>query len=112
MVADVFEVRQTPVFKAWLENLPDRRAVVRIAQRLVRLESGLLGDVKPIGRGVSELRIDHGPGYRVYFTLRGKIVIVLLCGGNKRTQTRDIKTAWSLAGNIKGEHDGDRNAAF
>ena len=93
----MFEVRQTVVFSRWLERLADQRAAERIAQRIVRLQSGLLGDVKPVGEGVSELRIDYGPGYRVYFVQRGKIMIVLLCGGDKRTQSRDIRAAKALA---------------
>jgi len=77
--------------------LKDRRAVERIAQRIVRLQSGLFGDAKPVGGGVSELRVDHGPGYRVYFVLRRALLIVLLCGGDKRTQNRDIAKARALA---------------
>jgi putative addiction module killer protein len=97
----VFEVRQTVVFSRWLERLADQRAAERIAQRIVRLQSGLLGDVKPVGEGVSELRIDYGPGYRVYFVQRGKIMIVLLCGGDKRTQSRDIRAAKALAADLE-----------
>ena len=97
----MFEVRQTVVFSRWLERLADQRAAERIAQRIVRLQSGLLGDVKPVGEGVSELRIDYGPGYRVYFVQRGKIMIVLLCGGDKRTQSRDIRTAKALAADLE-----------
>jgi putative addiction module killer protein len=81
----MIEVRQTVEFSEWLDRLKDRRAVDRIAQGVVRLQSGLLGDVKPVGEGVSELRVDHGPGYRVYFVRRGAVLIVLLCGGDKRT---------------------------
>jgi len=77
--------------------LKDRRAVERIAQRIVRLQSGLFGDAKSVGGGVSELRVDHGPGYRVYFVLRRALLIVLLCGGDKRTQNRDIAKARALA---------------
>jgi len=97
----VFEVRQTVVFSRWLERLADQRAAERIAQRIVRLQSGLLGDVKPVGEGVSELRVDYGPGYRMYFVQRGKILIVLLCGGDKRTQARDIGTAKALAADLE-----------
>jgi len=97
----VFEVRQTVVFSRWLERLADQRAAERIAQRIVRLQSGLLGDVKPVGDGVSELRVDYGPGYRMYFVQRGKILIVLLCGGDKRTQARDIGTAKALAADLE-----------
>ena len=97
----MFEVRQTVVFSRWLERLADQRAAERIAQRIVRLQSGLLGDVKPVGDGVSELRVDYGPGYRMYFVQRGKILIVLLCGGDKRTQSRDIRTAKTLAADLE-----------
>ena len=107
----IIEVRQTPTFKVWFEKLADRRAIERIAQRLVRLEAGLLGDVKSIGGGVSELRVDYGPGYRVYFTQRGKLIVILLCGGDKGTQVRDIKTAKSLAASLKEEGNGNRNPA-
>ncbi len=97
----MFEVRQTVVFSRWLERLADQRAAERIAQRIVRLQSGLLGDVKPVGDGVSELRVDYGPGYRMYFVQRGKILIVLLCGGDKRTQARDIGAAKALAADLE-----------
>lgn len=90
-------IRQTEVFAAWFGNLPDRRARARIQVRIDRLALGNPGDVKPVGEGVSELRIDYGPGYRVYFVRRGEAVIVLLAGGNKRTQTRDIEAALRLA---------------
>lgn len=92
----MFELRQTDVFSAWLEALADRRAVERIAQRLVRLQSGLMGDVRPVGEGISELRIDHGPGYRVYFVQRGAVLVILLCGGDKKTQAKDIRRAYEL----------------
>ena len=90
-------IRQTEVFAAWFGNLPDRRAKARIEVRIDRLALGNPGDAKPVGEGVSELRIDYGPGYRVYFVRRGEAVIVLLAGGNKRTQTRDIEAARRLA---------------
>jgi putative addiction module killer protein len=93
----VTEVRQTPIFREWLDGLGDRRAVERIAQRIVRLQSGLIGDAKPVGGGVSELRIDYGPGCRVYFVQRGQVLIILLCGGDKRSQSRDISRAKALA---------------
>jgi putative addiction module killer protein len=92
----LIEVRQTSVFREWLEGLADLRAAARIAQRIVRLQSGLFGDVKPVGGSVFELRIDHGPGYRVYFAQRGKVLIMLLCGGDKSSQSRDIKRAKAL----------------
>ncbi|WP_273795275.1 type II toxin-antitoxin system RelE/ParE family toxin [Brucella intermedia] len=92
----MFEMRQTPVFASWLRGLKDRRANERIAQRIVRLQSGLLGDAKFFD-GIGELRIDYGPGYRVYFVKRGDMLVILLCGGDKRTQTKDIARALSMA---------------
>ena len=89
----VIEVRQTEVFSKWLRKLRDQQARGRIADRLLRVQGGNLGDAKTVGGGVSELRIDYGPGYRVYFVQRGPVVIVLLCGGDKRTQAADIKRA-------------------
>ena len=97
----MIEVRQTVVFREWLDRLKDRRATDRIVQRIARLEIGLLGDVKPIGQGVSELRIDHGPGYRLCFVQRGAVLIVLLCGGDKRTQRKDIEKALMLANDLE-----------
>jgi putative addiction module killer protein len=96
----VIEVRQTDLFKNWFAGLRDAGAKRRIAQRIVRVQSGLLGDVKPVGEGVSELRVDYGPGYRVYFVRRGAEVIILLCGGDKRTQERDISRAKALAAEV------------
>ena len=93
----MIEVRQTLTFAAWFRDLRDRRARARIQVRIDRLSLGNAGDAKPVGEGVSELRIDYGPGYRVYFVRRGAALIVLLAGGNKRTQARDIKTALELA---------------
>ncbi len=97
----MLEVRQTKIFAKWLGGLPDPRAAEKIAQRIVRLQSGLLGDVKPVGHGISELRVDYGPGYRVYFTQRGRVLVILLCGGDKRTQTRDISRAKALAAELE-----------
>jgi len=91
------ELKQTEVFRKWRVRLGDERARGLIASRLDRLAFGLAGDVKPVGQGVSELRIDYGPGYRIYFQKRGNTVVVLLCGGDKSTQARDIKTAKRLA---------------
>jgi putative addiction module killer protein len=85
------------VFAKWLGGLRDRQARARIQVRLDRLALGLAGDVKPVGSGVSELRIDHGPGYRVYFKRKGDDVVILLAGGDKRTQERDIQRALALA---------------
>ncbi len=97
----MFEIRQTADFEAWFGELRDAAAKRRIAARLVRVAAGLMGDVKPVGRGVSELRIDHGPGYRIYFATRNRTLILLLCGGDKRTQARDIDKAMSLAAQIR-----------
>lgn len=91
------EVRQTDVFVAWFEGLKDRAARARITARIRRLSLGNPGDVKPIGQGVSEMRIDYGPGYRVYFVQRGEALVILLCGGDKRDQSRDIARALELA---------------
>ncbi len=96
----VIEVRQTEEFARWIGSLRDERAAAKIAQRIVRLQSGLFGDVKPVGEGVSELRVDHGPGYRVYFANRGRTIVILLCGGDKRTQAADIRRAKALAADI------------
>lgn len=94
------EIRKTNVFVQWLDNLRDMRARARVQARIERLASGNPGDVKPVGEGVSELRIDYGPGYRVYFRKRGRELIILLAGGDKSTQTSDIKTALRLARNL------------
>ena len=91
------ELKQTDVFRAWWTRLKDERARGLIAARLDRLAYGLLGDVEPVGEGISELRIHFGPGYRVYFRKRGNTVIILLCGGNKSSQAKDIKAAKRLA---------------
>lgn len=91
------ELIASDVFKAWIAGLRGNEARARINVRLRRLAMGLTGDVKPVGEGVSELRIDHGPGYRVYFKRRGQLVLLLLCGGDKRTQTADIKQAINIA---------------
>jgi len=99
----MIEVRQTTIFRRWLNGLKDRRAAERIAQRILRLEAGQPGDVRPVGAGVSELRVDHGPGYRAYFVLRGAVLIVLLCGGDKKSQQRDIARAKVLAAELEVE---------
>lgn len=93
----LIEIRQTEIFAAWLERLRDRQARARITARIRRLSIGNPGDVKPVGSGVSEMRIDYGPGYRVYFIRRGEVVSILLCGGDKRTLDRDIARAIDLA---------------
>jgi putative addiction module killer protein len=93
----VIEIRQTETYASWFDSLRDRKARARIDVRIRRLSLGNPGDVRPIGSGVSELRIDYGPGYRVYFVQRGPMLIFLLAGGDKRTQERDIKKALDLA---------------
>lgn len=93
----MIEIKQTETFRKWRIRLRDERARVLIASRLDRLAFGHVGDVEPVGRGISELRIHSGPGYRVYFQKRGETIIVLLCGGDKSTQAKDIKTAKRLA---------------
>lgn len=92
----MIQVVQTAVFSSWLGKLTDT-AGARIVARLRRLELGNPGDTKSVGGGVSEMRIDYGPGYRVYYTRRGKTVVILLCGGNKQTQDKDIKAAQQMA---------------
>lgn len=89
----MIEIRQTVVFVDWLDGLRDAVAVKRIKQRLARVQIGLFGDAKSVGDGVSELRVAHGPGYRVYFARRGDVVVILLCGGDKGSQKRDIARA-------------------
>ncbi len=93
----MFELRKTGRFARWLDDLRDIRGRARIQARIERLAAGNLGDVAPVGQGVSELRIDVGPGYRVYFTQRGRSLIILLAGGSKHTQSADIKAAVQLA---------------
>ena len=96
----MLEIRENEVFGRWLDGLSDVRARARVQARIERLAMGNPGDVKSVGEGVSELRIDHGPGYRVYYTKRGRDVILLLAGGDKRTQSRDIETALRLKRNL------------
>ena len=95
------EIRKTEIFVDWLEGLRDSRAKARIITRLDRMEMGNFGDVKPVGGGVNELRIHYGPGYRVYFVRRGPVVVILLCGGDKRTQHADIAKAKKLADKLE-----------
>ena len=94
------EVRKTSEFAQWLDGLRDIHARARVQARIERLAAGNPGDVKPVGEGVSELRIDFGPGYRVYFIQKGHVSIILLAGGDKSTQARDIKTALRLSRNL------------
>ena len=97
----MFTVLRTDEFKAWSAGLRDLKALARIDARIRRAEMGNLGDVKSVGGGVGEMRIDYGPGYRLYFTRRGLELIVLLCGGDKRTQTADIKRAQKMVAELE-----------
>jgi putative addiction module killer protein len=96
----MIEIRKTDQFAKWLDNLRDVNAKARVLVRIERLASGNAGDVKPVGEGISEMRIDYGPGYRVYFTKRGSELIILLAGGDKSSQAVDIKIALRLARNL------------
>ena len=93
----MIEIRKTEAFARWIDGLRDVRARARILVRIERLAAGNPDDVKPVGGGVSELRIDYGPGYRVYYVQRGQGLIILLAGGDKGTQSRNIRTAMRLA---------------
>lgn len=97
----MIEVRQTEEFSRWLSGLRDRLARPAITVRIERLALGNPGDVKPVGHGVSELRIPYGPGYRVYFVKRGEVLVILLCGGDKSTQAADIAKAQAMARELK-----------
>ncbi len=97
----VIQIQQTETYAKWFAGLRDRVARARIDIRIRRLSLGNAGDAKPVGEGVSELRVDHGPGYRVYFIQRGEVVIVLLAGGDKSTQDKDIRNAKALANDLK-----------
>lgn len=94
------EIRKTNLFVHWLDGLRDIQARARVQARIARLALGNPGDVEPVGEGVSELRINYGPGYRIYFVQRGRELIILLAGGDKSTQAKDIKTALRLARNL------------
>lgn len=93
----MIEIRETTVFSEWLVSLRDAHARTRVQARILRLKLGNPGDVKPVGEGVSELRINYGPGYRVYYVKRGPLLVILLAGGAKPTQDKDIKTALKMA---------------
>jgi len=99
----MMEMRRTAVFRTWLRALRDERAKARIVSRLDRLALGNFGDVKPVGEGVSELRIFYGPGYRVYLVRRGDVLVILLCGGDKGTQARDVEVAKAMARELDKE---------
>ena len=96
----MIEVRKTDVFVQWLDGLRDIQARARVQARIERLATGNPGDVEPVGEGVSELRINYGPGYRVYYKKRGRELVILLAGGDKNTQAKDIKAALRLARNL------------
>ena len=101
----MLEVRQTDEFEKWLRRLRDRTARDKILVRIRRMVLGNPGDVKSVGVGISELRIDYGPGYRVYFTQHGGAYVLLLCGGDKSTQDRDIRRARELAAGMEQDND-------
>jgi putative addiction module killer protein len=96
----MIEIRKTEIFAQWLDGLRDIQARARVQARIERLAAGNPGDAEPVGEGVSELRINYGPGYRVYFKQRGRELIILLAGGDKSTQAKDIRTALRLARNL------------
>jgi putative addiction module killer protein len=100
-----FELVEAPVFSEWLGSLRDRRAMAKVLDRLKRASNGNFGDCKSVKGGVSEMRIDYGPGYRVYFFQQGKELVILLCGGDKRTQDADIAQAKRLKEEIE-QQDG------
>lgn len=96
----MFQLLRTEVFDQWLSSLADQRAVAKIASRVERLVHGNPGDVKPVGEGVSEMRINYGPGYRVYYKQTGRTIVIVLCGGDKASQERDIRRAKELAAQL------------
>ena len=96
----MIEIRKTEIFTKWIDGLKDIRARAQIQARIERLATGNPGDVKPVCEGISELRIDYGPGYRVYYKKQAQTVFILLVGGDKHTQAKDIKTALRLAKNL------------
>lgn len=97
----MIEIRETATFKRWLSRLRDQQGRARILIRIRRLSLGNPGDVRPVGEGVSEMRIDYGPGYRVYYFARGNVLVVLLCGGDKSTQDQDIRDAKRLVNELE-----------
>jgi len=98
----MYKILSPSVFDTWIDDLVDRRAATRILARIGRAKEGNLGDIKPVGEGISEMRIHHGPGYRVYFVRRDRTILLLLCGGDKDSQARDIAEARKLAAFWKG----------
>ena len=96
----MINIQTADTFDAWFYSLKDKRAIARIQARIDRAEDGNFGDCSPVGKGVSEMLIHYGPGYRVYFVQRGIELVILLAGGNKSTQSKDIKTALQLAGKL------------
>jgi putative addiction module killer protein len=96
----MFEVHKTDEFDEWLSGLADQKAQAKIVSRIERLAFGNPGDVKPVGQGVSEMRVHYGPGYRVYFKQTGKTIVLLLCGGDKSTQEKDIKRAKEIVAEL------------
>ncbi len=103
----MLEIRRTDEFTRWINRLRDRAGRAKILVRIDRLAAGNAGDVRPIGDGLSELRIDHGPGYRVYFVRRGMVLVVLLCGGDKSSQGKDIAKAKEMATDLETWHDNE-----
>lgn len=101
-------IKQSSTFSSWLDGLRDENARGRILVRMRRLSLGNPGDVKPVGSGISEMRVDYGPGYRVYYKQQGRTIAVLLCGGDKSTQTKDIERAKQIAKEWESEHDGQK----
>ena len=96
----MFEVRKTDEFDKWLSGLADQQAVAKIASRIERLGLGNAGDVKPVGEGISEMRLTHGPGYRIYYKQTGQTIVLILCGGDKSSQEKDIKRAKEIAAQL------------
>ncbi len=98
----MIQIRETENFKAWIRSLKDRVAQAIINARILRISAGNFGNCKSVGEGISELRIDYGPGFRVYFIRRGQEIVILLCGGDKSTQSGDIEAAKQIAKNLEG----------
>ena len=96
----MFEVRKTDEFDDWLSALADQKAVAKIVSRIERLGLGNAGDVKPVGEGISEMRLTYGPGYRIYYKQTGKTIVLILCGGDKSTQAGDIRRAKEIAAQL------------